>query len=126
MMKTRLRSDAALRFADRRQREQDAPRLHDRFPSLATLRLDIEEGRGATNADPKHTRIIGVDTAPALFALTCGDHGCRDGGHDLTTSVLRNLSSGATRFDVEDMCYGSVGMGECGRTMRVRGTATYR
>src|SRR5271165_1243884 len=78
-MKMRARSEAALRFTERLQREQEAPRLRERVPSLATLRLEITDGRGATNADPKHVKIIVVDTAPALFALTCGDHGCRDG-----------------------------------------------
>lgn len=126
MMKTRQRTEAALRFADRRQREEEAPRLRDRVPSLATLRLDVTDGRGATNADPKHTRIVVVDTAPALFSLMCGDHSCRDGGHDITSSVLRGLLAGSTHFDVEDLCYGSLGSAECGRTVRVQVTATYR
>jgi hypothetical protein len=126
MMKNRFRSEAALRFSERRQREEEAPRLRERVPSLATLRLDIAEGRGATNSDPKHSRIILVDTAPALFSLTCADHACKDGGHDLTSSVLRGLLSGATRFDVDDLCYGSIGTAECGRNMHVQVTATYR
>lgn len=126
MMKTRLRNEAALRFAERRQREDDAPRLRDRVPSLATLRLEVTDGRGVTDVGPKHVRIIVVDTAPALFSLTCGDDACRDGGHDLTSSVLRGLVAGATRFDLEDRCYGSRGSAECGRTVRVRVTATYR
>jgi hypothetical protein len=125
MMKTRLRSEAAQRFAERRQREQDAPRLGERVPTLATLRLDIAEGRGATNSDPKHSRIIMVNAAPALFALTCADHACRDGGHDLTNAMLRGLQSGSTGFELEDRCYGSIGTAECGRTMHVKVTATY-
>ena len=66
------------------------------------------------------------NTAPALFALTCGDHGCRDGGHDLTSDVLRGLLAGATHFEVADACLGNVGAAECGRTMRVEVSATYR
>ena len=125
-MKARAGSEAALRFAERRQREQEAPRLRQRVPSLATLRLEITDGRGATSADPKHVRIIVVDTAPALFALTCGDHGCRDGGHDVTSDVLRGLLAGATHFEVTDACFGAIGAAECGRTMRVEVSATYR
>jgi len=125
-MKARARSEAALRFAERLQREQEAPRLRERVPSLATLRLEITDGRGATSADPKHVRIIVVDTAPALFSLTCGDHGCRDGGHDVTSDVLRGLLAGATHFEVDDACFGTVGSAECGRTMRVEVSATYR
>jgi hypothetical protein len=126
MMKGRARSEAAQRFAERLQREQDAPRLRERVPSLATLRLVITEGRGLTSADPQHARIVVVDTAPALFALTCGDHACRGGGHDLTNPVLHGLLACATRFEVEDLCYGSVGSAECGRMMRVHVSATYR
>jgi len=126
MRRSRTHSEAAVRFEERRQREQDAPRLHDQVPLLATLRLDVTESRGATNVDPKHTRIIVVDTAPALFVLTCGDHACRGGGHDLTSPVLRGLLTGASRFEMEDLCYGNLGPAECGRTMRVQVSATYR
>ncbi len=125
MMNSRLRGEAAQRFAERRRREEEAPRLHDSVPSLATLRLDVTESRGVSNGDPKHTRIIVVETAPALFWLSCGDHACRDGGHDLTSSVMRGLHSRATHFGVEDTCYGSLGTAECGRLMRVQVTATY-
>ena len=124
--KAQHRSEASQRYAERLQREQDAPRLRDRVPALATLRLEITDGRNVTSADSKHTRIIVVDTAPALFSLMCGDHACRGGGHDVTYAVLDGLRSGATRFDVQDTCYGSVGSAECGRTMLVEITATYR
>jgi hypothetical protein len=126
MMKGRARSEAALRFAERLQREQEAPRLRERVPSLASLRFEITEGRGPTSAEPKHVRIIVVDTAPALFALTCGDHACRGGGHDVTGPVLCGLLAGVTRFEVEDLCYGNLGSAECGRSMRVEVSASYR
>ncbi len=126
MMKARTRSEAAHRFAERLQREQEAPRLREQIPSLETLRLEITDARGATSADPKHVRIIVVDTAPALFALTCGDHACREGGHDVTNAVLHGLRAGAAHFEVDDACYGNVGSADCGRTMRVEVKATYR
>ncbi len=126
MMNSRFKSEAALRFAERRQREEEAPRLRERFPALATLRLEIEETLGSTNAFPKHTRIVMVDTAPALFTTTCADRACKEGGHDITNDMMRGLQSGSTRFDVEDSCHGSVGVAGCGRTMHVQVTATYR
>jgi hypothetical protein len=126
MKKAHTRTEAAQRYAERLQREQEAPRLLDRVPALATLRLEITDGRNLTSADSKHTRIIVVDTAPALFSLMCGDQACRGGGHDVTIAVLDGLRAGATRFEVQDTCYGNVGTAECGRTMLVGVTATYR
>jgi hypothetical protein len=128
MMRSRSRfSEAAQRFAERRRREDEAPRLRERVPALASLRLEIEERRGATSTgDPKHVRLIVVDSAPALFFLPCGDHACRDGGHDVTDPVLRALGSGATRFELDDACTGMVGSADCGRVMHVVVTATYR
>jgi len=125
MMNARLRSAAALRFAERRQREHAAPRLHDEVSALTSLRLDVAEVRGATTAYPKHSRIVVVESAPALFWLPCADHGCRDGGHDLTVAILRALRSRATHFELRDTCHGSIGTAECGLTMRIRVTATY-
>ena len=124
--KAQARTEAARRYAERLQLEQEAPRLRDRVPALATLRLEITDGRSISSGDPKHTRIIQVDTAPALFSLMCGDHSCRGGGHDVTLAVLDGLRAGATRFEVRDACYGNVGSAECGRTMLVEVTATYR
>lgn len=125
MMKSRQNSQAVTRFQERRQREHDAERLHECVPTLATLRLDIAETHGLTNASAKYARIITVATSPALFALGCADPSCRDGGHDLTGHVLRGLHQGKHRFEVEQRCYGTVGSAECGRTMHVDVTATY-
>jgi hypothetical protein len=126
MMNARLRSAAALRFAERRQREHNAPRLRDEVPSLVSLRLDVTEVRGATTAYPKHSRIVVVDAAPALFWLPCADHGCRDGGHDLSVAIMRGLRSRATHFELHDDCHGNIGTAECGLTMCVHVTAAYR
>ncbi len=126
MMTTRRRSEASARFEERRRREHEAQRLHDRVPTLATLRLDIAENRGATYADPKHARIVVVETSPALFAFPCSDHSCRDGGHDLTTNILTGLLEGKTHFEMDQPCEGTVGSAECGRNIHVEVTATYR
>jgi len=118
-------SEAALRFEERRQRERDAQRLRARVPSLATLRLDIAEGHGAINAGPKHTRIIMVETGPALFELACTDPSCRGGGYDLTFAVMRGLLEGKAHFEMDGRCEGSVGSADCGRNVHVNVTATY-
>lgn len=120
-------SEAAQRFAERRAREDAAPRLREAVPTLATLRLEIDEKRGTTAAgDPKHVRLVVVDSAPAMFNVPCGDHACKEGGHDLTDAILRSLQAGATRFELEDTCHGNVGKAFCGTVMHVVVTATYR
>jgi hypothetical protein len=126
MMKSRRGSQASLRFQERLQREREARRLREVVPLLETLRLDITEGRGTTNSDPKHTRIIMVETSPALFSLGCADRSCREGGYDLTDAILRGLRLGSTHFQVDQTCSGSLGSAECGRNMHVEVTATYR
>jgi hypothetical protein len=127
-MQSRSRnSEAAQRFAERRAREDAAQRLRDAVPTLATLRLEIDEKRGTTAAgDPKHVRLVVVDSAPALFDVPCGDHACRDGGHDLTDPIMRALQTRATKFELEDTCHGNVGKAFCGKVMHVVVTATYR
>ena len=124
-MKSRRNSEAAVRFEERRQRERGAQRLKARVPSLATLRLDIAEGNGAIAAGPVHSRIIMVETGPALFELACADPSCRDGGYDVTPTVMRGLLEGKTHFEMDSRCNGSVGSAECGRSVHVGVTATY-
>jgi hypothetical protein len=120
-------SEAAQRFAERRRREDAAPRLREVVPSLATLRLEVDQRRGtAATGDPKHVRLVVVDSAPALFSLPCGDHACRDGGHELTESVLKALQAATTRIELTDTCRGNLAEGPCGALIHVVLTATYR
>src|SRR6266849_2479094 len=79
-MMNRRNSVAAQRFAERRRREEDAPRLCDQVPNLVSLKLEIEERSGVTGV--KHIRRVVVDRAPALFLVPCGDSKCADGEHD--------------------------------------------
>lgn len=123
----RRKTEAAERFAERRKREDDAPRLKDRVPELATLKLDVEEAHDTTGTGrAKHTRHIVVDRAPALFVFPCGDASCEGGGYDITDQVMRGLQNHAETFEAEDKCYGSVGTAQCRRSLHIKGIATYR
>ena len=126
MLVNRRHSEAAERFAERRRREDEAPRLRTRVPSLVSLRLEVEERRPASPAvDSRHVRHI-VDSAPALFVIPCGDPACKNGGHDVTDAILRGLAAGSARFEVEDVCAGDIGTAQCGRVLKVTAIATYR
>ena len=123
----RRNSEAAQRFAERRRREDEAPRLQVAVPGLESLRLEIAEGRSSSiDADLSHVRKIVVEHAPALFILPCGDPGCRDGGHDVTSTILRSLRDRNPRFQGEDTCAGHVGTAPCPRVLRYVGIATYK
>ena len=118
--------EAEQRFNERRRREDEALRLLEKVPRLRSLKLEIEEHRGvSTLAETKHTRVVIVERAPALFVVPCGDRDCRDGGHDVTDAVLRALLAGEERFEVEDGCVGNIRSAECGRTVRIVAKATY-
>jgi hypothetical protein len=124
MMTSRRNSLAAQRFADRRQREGDAPKLSAQVPDLASLRLEVEEQFGAGAI--KHTRRIVVANAPALFLVPCGDPRCTGGEHDLTTQVMSALRAGQTSFKGQDECTGTLGSSVCLRVLRFGGNAEYR
>ena len=47
MPNPRRNLEAQQRAAARRQREDDAPRLHDKVPGLESLKLEVDEVRGA-------------------------------------------------------------------------------
>ena len=124
MMNQRRNSPAAQRFAERRRREDDAPRLHDQVPNLVSLRLEIEDRSGVTGT--KHNRCVVVDRAPALFLVPCADPRCADGEHDLTHSVMRALRARETSFRGEDGCMGSIGPSSCSRVLSFDAFAEYR
>jgi hypothetical protein len=124
MMFHRRNSPASQRFAERRRREDDAPKLCRQVPALASLRLEFDErcGIGAT----KHIRRFVIERAPALFLVVCGDPRCADGEHDLTTPIMRALRARETSFQGSDECPGSVGLGACPRVLHFDGIAEYR
>jgi len=123
MMPLRRNSFAAQRFAERKRREDDAPRLCAQVPTLRSLRIEFEEqfGSGAT----KHIRRFVVPDAPALFIVQCGDPRCTDGEHDLTPWVMHALRGRQTSFHGTDDCTGNIGSSCCARVLRFDGTADY-
>jgi len=114
-------------MAERRKRENEAPRLAARAPTLEKLRLEVHV-RSSNIARPEHTHIrhVVVPSAPALFFVPCHDAQCKDGGHDLTAAVMAALQSKKERFDGEDTCPGSVGSAACSRVLGYVGVASYR
>lgn len=126
MHNNRRHSEGAQRFAERRRREDESPRLNAEVPRLRSLALEIEErSNGGPVAEPTYVRRVVVQHAPALFVLPCGDARCRDGGHDITDAVMRALRASESRFEGQDMCAGSVGTGQCSRVLHFVGVATY-
>ena len=123
----RKQSPAALRYAERRQREDEAPRLGAEVPELVSLSLEIEERSDAIGMPaPKHVRRVVVANAPALFLVACGDPHCDSPGHDVTSTIMRALRSRQTTFKGEDQCRGSLNTGLCTRVVQFEATAAYR
>ena len=121
------RTEAAERFAERRRREDAAPRLRDIAPDLLSCKVEVTDGRAdAVTTDVLHTRHLVVERGPAILVIGCSDAGCRDGGHDLSTMLVRGLRERHTEIRGEDLCDGNVGAAHCGRRLRFRATATYK
>jgi hypothetical protein len=126
MYNYRKQSIAAQKYAERKEREDKAPRLRDEVPNLLRLDLAIEERAPAeTVSRPKHLRRIVVERAPALFLIPCGDPRCEEGGHDVTVDIMRSLRSGRAKFEGQDECHGSIGPSRCMRILCFEATAEY-
>lgn len=120
------RTEASERFAERRRREEAAPRLKERAPDLLTLKLEVEESHDTTGlSGAKHVRHIVVDRAPALFVIPCGDPSCLNGGYEITDAVMRALQTRTERFEADDRCLGAIGNASCKRVLHVTALATY-
>jgi hypothetical protein len=114
---------AAQRSSERRQRENDAPRLRESVPTLESLQLELVEHAGTnTTAHRKH---VVVASAPALFLIPCGDKECRDGGHDITHEVMRSLQQKSAQISGEHVCEGQVGSAPCTRRLQYQTRAIY-
>ncbi len=126
-MMNKRHGEGAARFQERRRREDEAERLLAVVPNLQSLKLDVQARRaGSVVGEASHIRRIVVENAPALFWLPCGDSACKDGGHDLTHTILSSLRAGAKKFEGEDTCRGQTGSAECSRVLHFVATATYR
>mgnify|MGYP003579606747 CR=1 FL=1 len=129
MFNRRRQTEASLRSTERRQREDEAPRLKDEIQGLTELCLEIEERVGDSGSvASRYVRRIPVASAPAMFEIQCGEDRCNDGGHDLTREIMRELASASVEFNGEDACYGRLGQGSgtCGRVLSYVGRAKYR
>ncbi len=125
MMKPR-NLEAARRFAERREREDHAPRLHGEVPELEVLAIELSERRGeATQPETTHVRRIVVASAPAYFQTPCSDSNCVDGGHEYTAPVMQALRDHKALFAGEHSCQGTVGDHLCERVLRYVGSAKY-
>ena len=126
MWNRRQQAEAALVHQERRQREDQAPRLRQKVRQLAALDIEIDELCAAgTGPAARHTRRIVVEHAPAHFEIPCSEERCTGGGFDLTSEVMRALKAQRTVFDGEAACSGSVGSAACGRVLRYVARARY-
>src|SRR6266542_3073071 len=117
MRNGRKQSAAAQRSEERRVRENEAPRLLARIPDLLSLSLTIEDRSDSSVVQPRHVRHVVVAHAPALFFVVCSDPNCKDGGHDVTDSIMRALVRRERAFRGDDKCYGALGPSPCNRVL---------
>jgi hypothetical protein len=123
----RRNNEASERHAERRRREDEAPRLSATFPNLVSLKLQLQETKGDVSvAETGHIRHVVVAHAPLLFDMPCRDNACKDGGHDITQAISASLKSGKTEFEGQHKCTGYVGDGPCQRILRYVATASYK
>ena len=121
------RIEAEERIAERRRRENAAPRLRMAVSQIGSLSLEIEEYMGESDTPRvRYTRHIVVERAPAIFFIGCTEVDCSDGGHDVTVSIMAKLRSSSTDFTGEDRCYGNRFGKTCGARLKYRGHASYQ
>ena len=123
----RRNNEASERQAERRRREDEAPRLIAVVPNLESLKLQLQEIKGDVSvAETGHIRHVVVAHAPLLFEMPCRDSACKDGGHDVTSAITRSLKAGEKNFEGEHSCTGYVGDAPCQRVLKYTATATYK
>jgi hypothetical protein len=121
----RRTSIKAVRAAERRVREDSAPRLKDAVPTLDSLAIRFYEMYGDKSlAEATHVRRIVVDHAPAYFEIPCADREC-EGVHDLTQDLLRFLRGARLEFEGAHYCSGGKTARNCGRVLHWTAVATY-
>jgi hypothetical protein len=111
----------------RRQRENEAPRLKAVAPALVELKLRVHSIHASLPVPgSEYVKVIPVQHASAHFEIPCTDTRCKDGGHDLTHDILRALKAEQGAFEGEDPCRGTTGSAECGRSLKYSLSATYK
>src|SRR5438552_18399550 len=112
----RRNTEASERHAERRRREDEAPRLAATVPNLLTLKLQLQEAKGDVSvAETGHIRHVVVAHAPLLFDMPCRDPACKDGGHDVTNAIARSRKAGETQVEGDHQRTGYVGAGPAQR-----------
>lgn len=123
----RRSKDAADRHAERRRREDEAPRLAAEVPKLESLKLELEARKpGLVSNEVKSVKRVVVEHAPALFDIPCAEPSCQDGGHDITSQVMAALRNGVARLEGERPCFGRLGNVPCERVLKYVAVATYK
>lgn len=119
------RTNAGVTADQRRERENQAPRLHDEIPVLRDLTITVEESTRDGVGVTTHKRRIVVGSAPAYFEIACSDRDCLEGGFDITDTLMRAMRSGKPRIEGQVSCSGTVGEAPCSHTITFAAEASY-
>ena len=111
------------REAERRHREDDAPRLAVKVPELKSLQVSVVDRGGSTSI--RYKKLVVVPSAPALFVFPCTEPRCEEGGHDVTTAIMSALYRRLQTLEGDSRCDGTVGSAPCGREIHYSVTADY-
>ena len=125
MMPKRFGSPLAQHTSDRRQREDDAPRLRAVVPRLRALHIAFSEGEGGAFGSIDHVRHVVVERAPALFEQRCANPSCKGGEHQFTSEMVAGLRRDQARIEGEDRCLAPMGASNCQWVLKYVATAQY-
>ena len=115
---------AAQRSADYKKNEDESPRLAAGAPGLTSLRIEFTQ-RGLAGTT-KHTKLVVVARAPALFMIACAQPACREGGYDITYDVMSALGRRSAEHSGESTCNGTTGSAPCSGVLSYRIIAEFR
>ena len=76
-------------------------------------------------SESSHKKRVVVERAPALFVIPCANKECTDGGHDVTSDIMRALRAKMERFEGAHACGGTVANAPCSGVLRFTATAEY-